>query len=133
MSSRAEGVARSRGSAEFSRQISPLPPVGRNDSKAASSGRNENQTVGRNDKKGIELSLPCARWSQKHSHCVHIRRISVPSGHSSSPPRTVFLLFRTRWSRKHSHCAHIRRIYVPSGHPAGPPGTVFPVHCSRWT
>ena len=64
MSSRAVGVARSRGSAEFSRQISPLPPVGRNDKKdrpkchhGASSGRNENQTAYRNDKKGIDLTL----------------------------------------------------------------------------
>ena len=42
-------------------------------------------------------------------YLVHIRRISVPSGNSTVPPCTVFLLLRPRWSRKHTHCAHFHR------------------------
>ena len=106
MSSRAVGVARSRGSAEFSRQISPLPPVGRNDSKAASSGRNENQTVGRNDQKGMELTL--------------FSVFPVRGGHESIPTSHTFAAFLYQVDILPDHQAQFSRFIVPGGHESIP-------------
>ena len=98
MSSRAEGVARSRGSAEFSRQISPLPPVGRNDSKAASSGRN--------DQKGMELTL--------------FSVFPVRGGHESIPTSHTFAAFMCQVDILPDHQAQFSRFIAPGGHESIP-------------
>ena len=68
LSSRAEGAARSRGICGTGKQISPLPPVGRNDSKGPavmtttqlvemtkSYGQNDNYEAGRQKDIGLAL------------------------------------------------------------------------------